>query len=173
MSLNCFIGPTRRHIISSTKALWLIRRFEGILRDFSKPESADKWEIERDRGLMTSHSEDRIFLGSCLNSSEYLRWSTSSYLIPCLHTLSYLIQPHQTLGVQREWGLWVSRECPGMGGVSVFWQLRVSLARRGVDRWRHKSVSGKIIGDTCSAENNMSTKEIKGKQAESFSSWLH
>ena len=169
MSLNCFIGPTRWHIISST--FWLIRRFEGILRDFSKPESADKWEIEGDRGLMTSHSEDRIFLGSCLNSSEYLRWSTSSYLIPCLHTLSYLILPHHTSGWRENRGPEVSRECPGMGGVSVFWQLRVSLARRGVDRWRHKSVSGKIIGDTCSAENNMSNKEIKGKQA--FSSWLH
>ena len=57
------------------------------------------------------------------------------------------------------------RECL-LAIASVFGKARV-------DRWRHKSVSGKIIGDTCSAENNMSNKEIKGKQAESFSSWLH
>ena len=47
---------------------------------------------------MTSHSEDgmRIFFSSCLHSAGCLRWSTSSYLILCLHTLSYLIPPHRT-----------------------------------------------------------------------------
>ena len=49
-----------------------------------------------------------------------------------------------------------------MGGASVFGQLGVSsagkLGREG-DRWRQKSVSGEIIGDTCpKTENNKLNK---------------
>ena len=38
------------------------------------------------------------------------------------------------------------------------------LARRWreEDRWRHKSVLGEIIGDTCPAENKLRKKEMKG-----------
>ena len=69
-----------------------------------------------------------------------------------------------------------------MGGASVFGQLGVSsagkLGREG-DRWRQKSVSGEIIGDTCpKTENNKLNKldlnlhrgqeQILPKQREEF-----
>ena len=73
---------------------------------------------------MTSHSEDGIFFSSCLHSIP----SAGNLIIPSLATLS---PPHSTssyLERGENAGGRVSRECPGMGGASVFGQLRVSLA---------------------------------------------
>ena len=91
---------------------------------FSKRGSLDKWEIGEDSSwwqvtLSTESSSARVCIPFQVRTN---------LIIPSLHTLS---PPHSTssyLERGENAGGRVSRECPGMGGASVFGQLRVSLA---------------------------------------------
>ena len=128
MSLNCFIGPTRRHIISSTKALWLIRRFEGICGISQSPslrtnersrEIEGWWQVT----LKTESSSARVWIPQ--NTSDGRHHHTSYLVCIPYHTSFNLIKPwgcsengdSGSRGSVREWAAWVSS-----GNCECLWQ---------------------------------------------------
>ena len=100
---------------------------------------------------MTSHSEDGILLSSCLHSLSY----------PVCIPYHHLTPPHQSSsgermleeesrGSVREWAARVS-----LGNCECLWQAAE-------DKWRHKSVSGEIIGDTWLGEKKSQFEDKEG-----------
>ena len=106
---------------------------------------------------MTSHSEDGIFFSSCLHSLSYPVCIPYHHLTPPHHTSSEeRMLEEESRGSVREWAVRVS-----LGNCECLWQAAE-------DKWRHKSVSGEIIGDTWLGGDKKANLKIK----EGAGSWL-
>ena len=160
MSSNHFIACQYIYIVMIKPANLPIGRNSP---HFSKRGSLDKWEIGEDSSwwqvtLSTESSSARVCIPFQVRAtSSYPVCIPYHHLTPPHHTSSEeRMLEEESRGSVREWAALVS-----LGNCECLWQAAE-------DKWRHKSVSGEIIGDTWLGGNKKANLKIK----KGAGSWL-